>query len=174
MIYRLKQFWWAWTARPLSQAQLKRVVAVLVSAEFITLYHTQSYNDQQHTLRILDLLDQQNEQNNALCQAALLHDVGKTRLSLSILDRVLIVLASRLIPRRAAGWGDDPNPPYRHRKAFVVKQWHAAWGAEMVAQLGGDTLTINLIRRHQDTLIGDGEVEEDRLLRQLQWADDQS
>ena len=176
IVYRFKQFYWSWTAGPLSDAQQAQVETVLVSAELINLFYTQSYDEQQHTMRILDLLRQANHHHPSLHKAALLHDLGKTRFSLSILDRVLIVLASRIIPQRARRWGDDPNPPYRHRKAFVIRRWHPMWGAEMVANSDLDQLSINLIRRHQDKLNGSTveETEEEQLLRQLQWADDQS
>ncbi|MGB1253889.1 MAG: HD domain-containing protein [Candidatus Promineifilaceae bacterium] len=176
MLYRIKQFWWARTAQPLSKVQWLRVQGVLASAELLTLFSTQSNSDQQHTLRILNLLQSPIDQNNSLLKAALLHDVGKTRLSISILDRVFVVLASLFIPKRSATWGLDPQPPFRYRKSFVMKHWHPAWGADMAAAAGADQLTINLIRRHQDALVLDAAQasKEEKLLQRLQWADDQS
>jgi len=174
MIYRLQQLWWALFAPPLSAQQMGRVRAILNSAELLALYTKQSRNDQQHTLRIVHLLDQKHYKNTSLLKAALLHDVGKVRLRLTILDRCFIVLASVLMRQRAASWGKDPNPPYRQRKAFVIREWHPAWGADMAEAAGADTLTVRLIARHQTKGLESGNREEDELLRQLQWADDQS
>jgi len=67
--------------------------------------------------------------------------------------------------------------PHGWRRPFVVKAQHAAWGAEMAANAGSDPLTVWLIEHHQDVLAplkASEEVgtEAERLLRQLQWADD--
>jgi hypothetical protein len=44
----------------------------------------------------------------------------------------------------------------------------------MAQAAGSNPLTISLIRRHQDKLDVEPIVAEDRLLQQLQWADDRA
>jgi hypothetical protein len=44
----------------------------------------------------------------------------------------------------------------------------------MVAAIGGDSLTVDLIRHHQDNLGETADSPEERLLRLLQWADNQN
>ena len=63
------------------------------------------------------------------------------------------------------------------RRAFVVAERHAEWGAEMAAGAGASRMAVTLIRRHQDDLDRLGErgssLEQD-LLRKLQSVDDHS
>ena len=170
--YRVKQLWWAVTARPLSAESEATVKSVLNSAE-LTLFRQFSHGDQQHGLRVLQNLSNSDRQSLPLAKAALIHDVGKTRLTLTVLDRCLIVLASRVVPARARDWGRDPAAQQRYKRAFVIREWHAAWGAEMAEAVGSDQLTCDLIRRHQDKLSNVQDATE-KLLLALQTADDKS
>lgn len=147
------------------------VTAVLNPAE-LALFTQFSANDQWHSVRVLRLVRAAGCDEPALYKAALLHDIGKTRMPLTMIDRIVVVMGSRLWPGKTAVWGS--GEVHGWRRPFVVKAQHPAWGAEMVATAGSDLLTITLIRRHQDTV---EEVEEPKLrelLRVLQWADDQS
>lgn len=120
----------------------------------------------------------------ALLTAALLHDIGKTRHPLPIVERVLVVLGNKFLPGRAASWGI--GEPAGWRRAFVIKAQHAQWGAEMAAQAGSNPQVVELIRRHQDLLtlqevrvpagvpVAASKEDNDQLLRLLQWADDRS
>jgi hypothetical protein len=63
------------------------------------------------------------------------------------------------------------------RRAFVVAERHAEWGAEMAAGAGASRMAVTLIRRHQDDLdrLGErGSSLEQELLRKLQSVDDHS
>ena len=108
----------------------------------------------------------------ALLVAALLHDVGKTLLPLTIWERSLIVLASIFLPHQTAVWGQGEAVGWK--RPFVVKMQHPAWSAEMVANAGSHTQAVELIQRHQDTIAPEEHSEEAELLRLLQWADDQN
>ncbi|MCP5099393.1 MAG: hypothetical protein GY943_27885, partial [Chloroflexi bacterium] len=74
-------------------------------------------------------------------------------------------------PSKAVLWGQGEAVGWK--RPFVVRQKHAAWGAEMAEKVGSSATVVALIRRHQDnlTIINN---EEDKLLTQLQWADDQN
>ncbi len=170
MLYRIRQLWWAVTARPVADA----VVAEWLNSAEIDLFRHYSPNDQQHTLRVVEHLQSIDATHPSLIKAALIHDVGKTKVSLTVWDRCFIVIASILLPRYAAQWGRDETHYASWRKPFVVRQHHAHWGAEMAAAAGCDTITIDLIARHQDKNITSNNPEVDALLEKLQWADDRS
>lgn len=140
------------------------------------LFRRYSLEDQWHSYRVFCTLQAAGHTQPELLAAALLHDVGKTRLPLSGWERSLIVLAQFLLPAQAATWGK--GQPHGWRRPFVVRTRHPAWGADMARAAGSHPLTVSLIYYHQDALassdvaeIGAAEVQ---LLRYLQWADDQN
>ncbi|MCA9972379.1 MAG: HD domain-containing protein [Anaerolineales bacterium] len=169
--YRAGQFWRLLFAAPLATAAWQDVAAVLSPAE-LRLFARFSAGDQQHSYDVLCTLRAAGYENAELLAAALLHDVGKTRVRLSVWERSLIVLAQRLFPGRLAAWGGGAARGWR--RPFVVKQQHPAWGAEMAAAAGAAPLVVSLIRRHQDAVLETAVTPEDALLRQLQWADDRN
>ena len=169
--YRLWQFWQIVTAVPLEPAARQEVVAIL-SANELSLFDRFALNDQWHSYRVMKMLQQAGHNQPALLVAALLHDVGKTKLQLSIWERSLIVLASILLPRQTAVWGQGEAVGWQ--RPFVVKLQHPAWSAEMATAAGSSPQAIELMRRHQDHIDPDDQSEEAKLLRLLQWADDQN
>ena len=128
--------------------------------------------DAQHAWQVLSMLQQGGHRQPQLLTAALLHDVGKTRVSLSVWDRSLVVALGKLLPHRAEAWSSGRLLGWR--KAFVVKARHPQWGAQMAAAAGTDPLAVRLIRRHQDPLPPVPQNDEERLLFLLQQADDQN
>ncbi|WP_420627238.1 HD domain-containing protein [Candidatus Leptofilum sp.] len=169
--YRLWQFWQVVTAVPLEPAAREEVAAILSASE-LSLFDQFSPNDQRHSYRVMKMLQDAGHSQPALLVAALLHDVGKTKLHLTIWERSLIVLASILLPRQTAVWGQGEAVGWK--RPFVVKVQHPIWSAEMAAAAGSLPQAIELIRRHQDTVPPDDSSEEAKLLRLLQWADDQN
>lgn len=170
--YRVWQLGQIMRARPLPPAAHREIAVILSPAEQ-SLFYQFSRSDQGHSYRVMRLLQLRGEENQALLAAALLHDIGKTRVTLHWWERVVIVLAMVAGKDAAARWGQ--GEPYGWRKALVVKAQHPTWGAEMVQAIGGHPLTIRLIRYHQDVLAPDAAATpENNLLRSLQWADDQS
>ena len=173
MLYRVKQLWWLFASKPLTDAEVAEVKAVLSEAE-MKLFQLFAANEQQHGLRVLRLVNSAESTPPELQKAALLHDIGKTRLSISWLDRCMAVLLSKLMPNRYEAWGLSAETPTGWKKAPVMRLRHPQWGAEMVHEIGSPKLTVNLIYRHQDKQIISKKPAEDELLRTLQWADDQS
>ncbi len=169
--YRLWQFWQIVTAVPLEPAAREEIAAILSPSE-MALFDRFALNDQWHSYRVMKLLQEAGHEQPALLVAALLHDVGKTKLPLSLWERSFIVLASILLPRQTAVWGQGEAVGWK--RPFVVKVQHPAWSADMVTAAGSDPLAVELIRRHQDPIIPDDQSEAARLLCLLQWADDQN
>ncbi|GJM41369.1 MAG: HDIG domain-containing protein [Ardenticatenaceae bacterium] len=169
--YRLWQFWQIVTAVPLEPAA-RDEIATILSAQEISLFDRFSLNDQWHSYRVMKMLREAGHQQPALLVAALLHDVGKTKLSLSIWERSLIVLASIFLPRHTAVWGQGDAVGWK--RPFVVKMQHPTWSAEMAIEADSLPQAIELMRRHQDKISPDDSSEEAKLLRLLQWADDQN
>ena len=169
--YRLWQFWQIVTAVPLNSAAREEVAAILSASE-MSLFDRFALNDQWHSYRVMKMLQAAGHNEPDLLVAALLHDVGKTRLPLSIWERSLIVLASIFLPRQTAVWGQGEATGWQ--RPFVVKMQHPSWSAEMAAAAGSTPQAVRLMQRHQDPIPPDDDSEEARLLRVLQWADDQN
>ena len=160
-----------WRPQPLSATACEEIEVVLNDGES-ALFGRFSLSDQQHSYQVFHKLRSAGHNHPALLAAALLHDVGKTRAPLSAWERSLVVLVGVFWPGKMAAWGQ--GEPQGRRRPFVVKWQHPAWGAAMTEAAGSHPLTVTLIRRHQDSLPATAVAEEDKLLRLLQWADDQS
>lgn len=169
--YRLWQFWQIVTAVPLEPTARDEVATILSPSE-LSLFRQFALNDQWHSYRVMKMLQAAGHDQPQLLVAALLHDVGKTKLPLSIWERSLIVLASLLLPRQTAVWGQGEAVGWK--RPFVVKMQHPTWSAEMATAAGSDPQVIALIQWHQDAIDPNDYSEEAKLLRLLQWADDQN
>lgn len=169
--YRVWQTWQFLTAAPLNATAWSIIAAQLTPAELL-LFQAYRPSDRRHAYRVMQTLEKAGHHEPALLTAALLHDVGKTRLPLSIGERVLVVLGWKFLPGRAAVW--SKGEPAGWRRAFVIKARHAEWGAEMAAQAGSHPQVVDLIRRHQEPLSIKPGAQTDQLLDLLQWADDRS
>lgn len=174
ILYRIKQVWWAWTGRSLTAEDRDLVDGLLTTAEG-ELFYRFTTNDQNHSVRVAKHLLSNQHDNRSLLKAALLHDVGKTKVGrLSVIDRSVAVAIKALLPKVSNAWGAvDILAANRFQKPSIVRSQHAAWGAEMVHAVGGDSLTVSLIKRHQDKL-SECVSDEDHLLKLLQKADDLS
>ena len=168
--YRLRQLIANLTAKPPAD-DVRREVAALLSEREQALFDGYTCADQAHTIRVLHCLRDAGYNHPDLLAAALLHDIGKIRCPLSVWDRTVIVVGSAFFPRRTVAWGNGSLDSWR--RPFVARAQHPQWGAEMAAAAGSRPAVIDLIRRHQDKhdLMDN---ENDRLLAQLQWADDRS
>lgn len=166
LLYRVRQFGQALAAGPLPPAATQEIVGLLSESEQL-LFQRFSFNDQRHSYRVMKTLREAGQSDPDLLAAALLHDIGKSKYALPIWARSLVVLAHAFFPGRATGWGRGEARGWR--RPFVVKNQHAAWGAEMAEAAGSRPGTVALIGRHDEPL-----KEGDELLRLLQWADDEN
>lgn len=171
MRYRIWQFWQILWARPFSEDALAEVGEQLSETE-LELFQRFDGNDQWHSYRVMKMLQDVGHDHPDLLVAALLHDVGKTQVDISIWQRSIIVLGYAFSAQRVESWGEGEAVGWK--RPFVVKAKHPEWGAEMAEVVGTSALALSLMRRHQDVLLETAVTEEDELLRVLQWADDQN
>ncbi len=138
----------------------------------LRLFKSMPRSDRQHHLRVLQYLLKRNHQHSSLLVAALLHDVGKTCVNITIFDRILAVVIKALLPRQFNRWSQ--GEPHGWRRAFVVSAQHPNWGADMIESAGADPVAVALTRYHQtpSTEITNDKLR--RLLIVLQAADDVS
>ncbi|MBN1669290.1 MAG: HD domain-containing protein [Anaerolineales bacterium] len=155
-------------AKAPSETELARL-GLLLSPAQLELFRRLQPAEQVHALRVFQAIQTESEAPVDLLRAALLHDVGKSRVPLQIWERVLIVLLRRFVPQRARAWGQ--GVPAGWRRALVVAEQHPAWGAELAAQVGCSQLTVELIRRHQQPTPTGLSPAQARLLARLQVAD---
>lgn len=174
--YRLRQFWSALYAGP-SGGDLEKISSLLTPAQ-MALFRQMHRSEQAHSIQVMRAVSQTShgipdEPRRDLLRAALLHDVGKNRFPVRIWERAVIVLCKAFFPGQVGRWGEDTTGggTLGWRRAFVVAQQHASWGAQMAEEAGASPLAVALIRRHQDGPPSPGRDIEDRLLLLLQAAD---
>jgi len=165
LAYRARQFWNA-LPRPRKRVETETLLPHLSPSQ-IVLFRRMQPSEQTHAYQMLERLKASGQTDPDLLAAALLHDVGKVLVPLSLLDRVVIVLGKRFFRRRARRWSE--GTPSRLRRPFVVAAHHPDWGADLAEQAGASSRTVDLIRRHQDIPSVD-----DSLLSALQSADDEN
>jgi hypothetical protein len=149
---------------------MRQEIAVTLSPAERELFYRFQESDQWHAYRVFATLKETGQLQPDLLAAALLHDVGKTKVNLSVWDRILIVITELLQPDKVKSWGQGNLQSWK--RPFVVRLRHAHWGAEMARSADSSARTIGLIRHHQDPVAQDSESIEDEMLRLLQRADD--
>jgi hypothetical protein len=201
LCYRVRQFFRALFAR-VSDEELEQAARILTPAA-LALFCSMPIQDQRHGLDVCVALQQAGHTKPDLLAAALLHDAGKAAARIPAGQRAVIVLLERFAPRLLArlsqgapqgcalslpkGCVLSPTKgcvlsPTKGcvlslskgwRRPFVVHARHPQVGARWAREAGCSPLTVALIRRHQDQLMGCSplSVEEDRLLAALQAAD---
>lgn len=171
-LYRLQQVWQGVVARPLSPAALHDIAHHLSPAQ-MALFGRFSRSDQRHSYLVMATLRDAGCVEADLLTAALLHDVGKTKVRFGLLARSWAAVVSKVSPARAAVWGQLTWAQARPwQRPLIAYNQHPLWSAELAAEANTSPRALSLIRRHQEKL-SHPQTAEDHLLRQLQWADDQ-
>lgn len=192
--YRIYQFFvalkaylpaWAGGLRgDLSAADKSLVESILLTTAQRRLFAKMSPNDQRHASAVARTVQQAGHHQAALLQAALLHDVAKS-LGQPIIHRVLIVLFEAFWPQAlirlsnqssiqnqsVSSFIPQPSSFPAWRRPFVVHAHHPAIGAAWAQEANCDTLAVELIRKHQDSLNSLANDKHRQLLEILQWAD---
>ncbi len=150
IVYRLRQFWQALRSKP--DAKEVQMAYEILSPPQMNIFIQMQPGEQAHSLAVMkSLINEKNglsdQEHQALLEAALLHDVGKSRYPLRLWERVVIVLGKALFPDQSKQWGR--GEPRGWRRAFVVSEKHAEWGAAMATEAGSSALAVDLIRYHQ-------------------------
>ena len=166
--YRVEQFLRALTARRVvSEERTERLVRIL-HPEARALFARQAPEDQRHALAVYDALCKEGLTCEALLAAALLHDVGKVAAELPPWERGLFVLAERFAPRVLDGVTRGEDGGWRGSLSRYAN--HAEIGADLAEEARCSSLTVELIRRHEEPL-KECRTDVDRLLAALQAAD---
>jgi hypothetical protein len=129
--------------------------AAVLDAPLLALFTKLRHSEQAHSLNVLAGVRAQfdGDPPHPLAVAALLHDVGKTRLPLALWGRSFPVALHMLAPRWV-GWlaGRYPRRPLALTRPCAVYVGHPAWGAEMAAEAGAPPEAVWLIAHHADPL----------------------
>ncbi len=115
--------------------------ALLPKTEY-DLYKVMDVRDRAHACAVTrQLLARYPDASPELCRAALLHDVGKTRVRYNPWFRILAALYT---PRRVA-----PEPRLAGvRGAWQLKRHHDSYGAALILGVGGDARVAEIVARH--------------------------
>ena len=150
LTYRARQFQSAlFSSR--KQVETEALLPHLTPSQMV-LFRRMQPSEQAHAYQVLERLKSAGQTDPDLLTAALLHDVGKILFPLSLPDRVVIVLGKRFFRRKARRWSE--GTPSGFRRPFVVAAQHPDWGADLAEQAGASSQTVDLIRRHQDSVSG--------------------
>lgn len=143
----------------------------LTAAQY-SLFVRMTHAEQLHSRNVLrDVLAQSAETPNDLAVAALLHDVGKSRYALNVLQRSLVVVVKRLTPAVETRLS-KPTGLHSWRAPFVVRRHHPRWSAEMLRACGSSPRAIWLVEHHDEAPARWQEHEWVGLLERLRRADD--
>ncbi len=168
--YRTWQVWKSLTGN-LSSREWDLIHSIL-TPEQIALFEGMTLGEQAHCVRVVRYLQSEGFQDSELLAAGLLHDVGKSRMPLSVWDRIWIVLASGLpVEVSHEIQGEDSF----WLRPLVVARQHPVWGADMAVSAGVSSLTAWLIEHHErDDIESVGNSKQNRYLKALVQADNHS
>lgn len=114
------------------------------------LYRAMDPRERDHHVRVArTILARHPDATPQLVRAALLHDVGKSQRPYRVIERILVHLVRGEVPAPQpiqVGW----------QGARQVAAHHAAYGASMILEAGGDPRVAELVSRHEQP---EGDVE---------------
>jgi putative nucleotidyltransferase with HDIG domain len=176
MVYRVRQFWRSVTLKTEAD-DLERAKAQLSPVQW-ELFNRLQPAEAAHAIMVFRKLLERGENQPDLLTAALLHDIGKLAYRLNPFERAMVVVVSALMPQHAQHWGELPAEGWQAlpgwRKAFIVAEQHATWGAEMARQAGVSAMAEALIRQHHGPYRSEVGNMENNLLHTLQVVDNDS
>lgn len=140
--YRVKQFACAFATkmRPLERAEVEN----LLNRGELALFDGMSKPAVRHSLRVFRKLRRLYGDDSHLLTAALLHDVGKGRVSIA--HRVAVVLLEAAWPAMLDRIGSSDGLGWT--RGFYEHQHHSELGAEMARRAGSQPRVVDLIRYH--------------------------
>lgn len=174
--YRVRQFWRAIFVKNDEQA-LARARARLNPTQWALFDQLQPADKNHAIIMFYKLLEQGDDQPDVLV-AALLHDIGKLRYRQNPIERAVVVLIKAISPEQARSWGNLPAGGWDSlpgwRKAFIMAEQHAYWGAELARQAGVSPVAVALISQHHRTANPEEGEAFNHLLGKLWMADNEN
>jgi hypothetical protein len=169
ILYRFRQFFGGVFARVSHEE--RREADVVLNPAAREWFHSLPRDLQWHGVRVMHDLRRAGIDRADVLAAALLHDAGKAEGPNGPPVRAFLVLLRHLSPAwyRRRQWLDYRAARGLDRVAAIAWQ-HPQIAAEKAAACGCDQVTIDLIRRHQDT----ARSQDDALLQLFQRVDDQN
>ena len=158
--YRSRQFVTA--LRPRLAGEDRLFAAQHLSPSLQRLFFDMPLRDQRHSLDVARALLADGGADEALLQAALLHDAGKGPLRLW--HRVAFVMLQRLSPRLLAHLAPPGGGGWRAPFDRLLR--HGELGAQLLEEAGASREAVRLVRYHED-----GNAQDARVAR-LRAADD--
>ena len=155
------QFFRALFARVEAQ-EIERIARDLTPAQ-LALFARMQRSDQRHSLDVWNTLRDAGYDDPILLQAALLHDVGKAAMRLSVWHRVAFVLVKRFAPDWLARLSDDERG---WKIPFAAYARHAQRSADWAEGAGTDPIVVACICSHHKLAL-------DERSAALRWADQQ-
>jgi hypothetical protein len=136
----------------------------LTAAQF-ALFQSMVRCDQRHCLDVFHTLYAAGHRDDALLQAALIHDVGKAAGRLTVWHRVAVVLMNAFAPRWLQRLGAQDRG---WRAPFAAHIRHAQQSARWATEAGCSPDVVRLIHGHHQP------NPNDRRLALLVWADERN
>jgi hypothetical protein len=168
MIYRLRQGMLDILAfaRQVDTVLVKQYLSL---AQF-TLFSRMTKSEQLHSINVLRTVLRMGDTPHDLAVACLLHDVGKSRHALSVLERTIVVVVAKLTPRLERKLSALERFDWLHAP-FVVRRYHPRWSGEMLKAVGSTERAIWLATHHADNLAQWQDHPHYGLLARLKQAD---
>lgn len=154
-LYRVKQFFWAFTAK-MSPKDKNFVKSYLNSSE-IKLYNTLTGYEQKHSVNVAmevkEMCDARKINSYSMVRAALLHDIGKTQVRLNPVEKSIFVIFDKLSK------GKMKNIKFVKKVDGYYN--HGEIGYRILKKHGNyDERFLYLIRNHDNkSIAGDKELE---------------
>lgn len=155
---RVKQFYINLTDK-MSKDDYKYVKEIISKDEF-NLFNKLLKSEQKHSVRIAKCIENAIDNNlvedkeiinnkNLLIKAALLHDIGKSRKTINVIDKSIIVILNKLTK------GNLRN--FKKSKKVQCYYNHSEYSYDILKDINNDEKLLDIIRYHhnetEDTLI---------------------
>lgn len=153
LLYRLKQFWFA-VASGMTDED-RNFARQYLNLKEVALFFALPGFEQKHAVVVARKMREEGKgvrgvEERKLIRLGLLHDVGKAAERLSILDKSVLVIAHRFLPRfydELAKRGEDEQSASFFRKFYVHKH-HGLIGGELLSKIDESADIVAEVKSH--------------------------